>query len=407
MTQSPKQKQEEERLAELKSFEILDTPAETIYDQITSLASVMCDTPIAVVSLVDRDRQWFKSTLGLDATETPRNVSFCSHAILQADVLEIKDATLDDRFKDNPLVQGNPNIRFYAGAPLETPRGYRIGTLCVIDSKPHELTPEQKNGLKILARQVVDQLELKKLNAELTAAKEKLEEQQELLINKARLQSIGELASGICHQINNPLAIIVGKSMILKSMIQDDSSLHMSHMLKELEAIDQTTLRVSEILKTLRTYSKDMGKALVDCTLEELVHDALILTKGKMQSSNIEFSCEVKEAPKIHVNKNQLTQVILNLLSNSIEALEGKNEKKISLKVWADKGHSFLDISDTGIGIESEKQDKVFEPFYTTKSRHFGIGLSSAQSFMEEHLGELIHLEGWPTTFRIRLPKAS
>lgn len=407
MGQSPKQKQEEERLAELKSFEILDTPSETIYDQITSLASVMCDTPIALVSLVDQDRQWFKSTIGIDVHETPRNVSFCSHAILQEDILEIKDATTDERFKNNPLVQGDPNIRFYAGAPLETPRGYRVGTLCVIDSKPHELTPEQKNGLKILARQVVDQLELKKLNAELTAANKKLEKQQELLVNKARLQSIGELASGICHQINNPLAIIVGKSMILKSMIQDDSSVQMNNMLRELESIDQTTLRVSEILKTLRTYSKDMGNALVECTLEELVHDALILTKGKMQSSEIAFSCDVEDAPKVRVNKNQLTQVILNLLSNSIEALEGKSEKKIKLKVWADQNNSFLDISDTGAGIESGKQDKVFEPFFTTKSRHFGIGLSSAQSFMEEHLGELIHLNGQPTTFRIRLPKAS
>ena len=407
MSKETDEKLEEERLSELKSFEILDTPSEKIYDQITSLASVMCDTPIALVSLVDKDRQWFKSTLGLDATETPRSVSFCSHAILQEDIMEIKDATLDERFKNNPLVKGDPNIKFYAGAPLITPRGHRVGTLCVIDSRPHELTPEQKNGLKILARQVVDQLELKKLNAELTYAKDKLVEQQELLVNKARLQSIGELASGICHQINNPLAIIIGKSMILKSMIEHDSSPQMTKMLKELEAIDQTTLRVSEILKTLRTYSKEMGNAHTECTLEELVHDALILTQGKMQSSDITLSYESEDAPKVRVNKNQVTQVILNLLSNSIEAMEGKSDKKITLKVWSDKENSFLDISDTGSGIDNEKNGKVFEPFFTTKSRHFGIGLSSAQNFMEEHEGELIHLEGWPTKFRIRLPKVS
>lgn len=398
---------ERNRLKELENYHILDTPKEKIFDQITSLASAMCGTPIALVSLIDSERQWFKSAVGLDIGETPRNVSFCTHAILQDEVMEVSDSLLDSRFKDNPFVQGDPHIRFYAGAPLTSPRGYRLGTLCVIDMKPHTLTSEQKNGLMILARQVVDQLELRKLTLELTEAKRKLEDQQELLVNKARLQSIGELASGICHQINNPMAIIVGKSMVLKTLLREESGPKLNDMLKELESIDQTALRVSEILKTLRSYTKDMGHVMSECSLDDLVHDALILAKGRLQSADITLSYEFDSASTVKVNKNQVTHVILNLLTNAIEAMEGMKDKKITLKIWNDDKDVYLEVTDTGPGISENEKDKIFEPFFTTKTRHFGIGLSSASSFIEEHQGELIYLRNDKSIFRVRLPKAS
>ncbi|WP_243410223.1 PAS domain S-box protein [Pokkaliibacter plantistimulans] len=148
------------RLAALQSYAILDTAAEQAFDDVTELAAQICGVPISLISLVDKDRQWFKSCLGLEARETPRDMAFCAHAILSDELLIIPDAKDDDRFADNPLVIGPPHIRFYAGAPLITPGGLRIGTLCVIDQHPRDLNPAQCSALKRLARQVINKLEL-------------------------------------------------------------------------------------------------------------------------------------------------------------------------------------------------------------------------------------------------------
>lgn len=157
----PLPKDEAERLQALKDYEILDTPAEEAFDRITRIASRVLQTPISVISLVDANRQWFKSRQGLDATETPREIAFCTHAILQEEVMVVTDATQDPRFKDNPLVTGDPKIRFYAGAPLRTRQGHGIGTLCAIDRRPREITAEQSELLQDLAQLVIDEMELR------------------------------------------------------------------------------------------------------------------------------------------------------------------------------------------------------------------------------------------------------
>lgn len=153
---------EAERIAALVRYEILDTPQEEEFDDITALAAYICQVPIALISFVDRERQWFKSKLGLLVAETTRNRSFCSHAILQPEgIFVVPDATLDDRFADNPLVTGDPHIRFYAGTPLLTPDRLVIGTLCLLDRQPRQLDPQQLEALQRLGRQVVAQLELR------------------------------------------------------------------------------------------------------------------------------------------------------------------------------------------------------------------------------------------------------
>lgn len=161
---------EAERLRTLRMYRILDTGAEQAFDDLTSLAAAICGTPMAAISFVDRDRQWFKSRVGLLSPETLRDYSFCAHGILQTETLIVEDAAKDARFSDNPLVLGDPKIRFYAGAPLAVANGESLGALCVIDTAPRQLTSQQRNALEILRRAVVSQLELRRALADLQDA---------------------------------------------------------------------------------------------------------------------------------------------------------------------------------------------------------------------------------------------
>lgn len=167
---APVPKNEKKRLKVLWQYEVLDTVPEEVFDDLTDLAAHICETPIALISLVDEDRQWFKSKIGMTISETSRDVSFCAHAITSEGLLIVPDATKDKRFKDNPLVAGGQRIRFYAGSPLITPDGHALGTLCVLDKRPRTLRPEQQQALRVLAHHVMTQLELRRHARELDQA---------------------------------------------------------------------------------------------------------------------------------------------------------------------------------------------------------------------------------------------
>jgi GAF domain-containing protein len=190
---------EESRLAALRRYGILDTPREADFDEIVKVASAICGTPISVINLIDYGRQWFKAEVGLGLRETPLDSSICAHAILQPDLFVVPDTTLDSRFADNPLVTGDPHLRFYAGALLETPDGLPLGTVCVLDYKPRELNETQKAFLRLMANQVMKLLELRRISAAEHAARV---EAEDLVNEKETMMREGD------HRLMNSLQLV-------------------------------------------------------------------------------------------------------------------------------------------------------------------------------------------------------
>ncbi len=200
---------EQGRLSALRRYAILDTAAEAAYDDVTHLAAHLCATPMALVSLVDESRQWFKSKLGLDVAETPRDIAFCSWAIQGDDLFEVADAVHDARFRDNPLVTGDPNIRFYAGAPLRTHDGFRLGTLCVLDRVPRVLEQEQRSALRVLARQVMLQFEMRRTLDELAGTRAELVAEAGRLVDSEAVQRQAQrFMCGTLDALHDNIAIV-------------------------------------------------------------------------------------------------------------------------------------------------------------------------------------------------------
>lgn len=243
---------EAERLVALHALNILDTPPEVRFDRITQLAARLFDAPIVLVTLVDVNRQWFKSCYGLESRETSRDVSFCSYAILQSDLMIIPDALADPRFAENPLVTNAPHIRFYAGQPLNTSNGHRVGTLCVIDRRPRQLSPDEQKTLRDLAVWVERELS----SVELTEALKKLHEAN---LHLARLSQVrGQFVHMVTHNFRTALTGIQGFSEMMRDEnftmaemreyaadINEDAR-RLNRMISDLLEVDRSTLQVDD-----------------------------------------------------------------------------------------------------------------------------------------------------------------
>ncbi|MGF1637819.1 MAG: ATP-binding protein [Cyclobacteriaceae bacterium] len=387
MTKSAKDTFEIARLQSLLDYQIIDTPAEADFDDITKIASEICKVPIALITLLDQDRQWFKSHHGIQDTETPRKHAFCNHAIKNpSEIMIVNDSTKDERFKSNPLVTGKPHVHFYAGMPLVNSDGYPMGTLCVIDNKPNTLTDSQIDSIKALANQVVAQFELRKKIRQLEDFQKKLE---------ATNQELDRFAQVVSHDIKGPLSNIQLMTELLAQQHKDilpEKSLELSSLI--VVAAKNLVKMVSAILEHTRALNFN-AEEFNTFIVMDLIKEVLSLIPVNYDA---EFDCS-NNLSEIHTSEIALKQILLNLITNAIK-YNDKEKAVISISSIENHTHYIFTVSDNGPGIPEKSKKEVFGLLKTLgikdrfKEKGTGIGLSTVKKLVEKLDGTIeLHSE--------------
>ena len=366
---------ENSRLHDLYESGLLDTPREVEFDEIVELASSLCNMPISLITLIDSNRQWFKASKGIDVTETSRDVSFCSHAILQDQLFEVPDTMEDNRFSDNPFVINEPGIRFYAGMPLVTSSGSRLGTLCVLDKTPGHLTEKQKFGLKVLANNVIKITELKIKNKELHYLTE----------TQKRIISI------LAHDVRNPLTSIKNIIELKQSAVLNEKDA--AEMMEMVAAQLNNTIEMVENIVNWGQLQLQFGRLqLADFDLHELVERIFGSESLKSTAKNNKLINNITEGTIIHTDKQALEFVLRNLVSNANKFTGNGSitvdslQKGIKTTLW---------VTDTGVGMTEEHIHKLLDnKTYTTtlgtnNEKGSGLGLLLAKEFIDRMDGTM------------------
>lgn len=374
---------EEQRIEALKSYHILDTDEEQDYDDLVKLASQICQTPISLISLIDENRQWFKARVGLPLKETPRDLAFCAHAILGEGTFVVEDALKDERFFDNPLVTKDPDIRFYAGVPLTNPSGYSLGTLCVIDKKPRELTDEQLFALKVLAKQVTDKLELRQKLNEATIQQAELE-------RVSNIQS--KMLSIISHDVKNPIhSLRALLDLWTRQQITAETLQELSHQLSK--TLELTYDMLNNLLQwTAQQIDNKSSELKVNILLKELIANAIqqnsvfALQKGNSLTNNVSSNINIK------INLNVVQFILRNLIQN---ANKFTSNGQITIDATEDNKFVYIMVSDTGIGMSERTKKNLFDwqkrssRIGTAQEKGTGLGLLICKEFIEQQGGKI------------------
>lgn len=377
-----KSENESLRIASLNKLQIINSEPEANYNNIAELASYICDVPISLITLIADDKQWFKAKFGTDLCGTDIDIAFCSHAILEPNkLMVVKDTLLDSRFVDNPLVTSDINIRFYAGMPLLSSEGFPLGTLCVIDNKPHTLNDKQKNALKALANQVESLFELRRQNLELEKIK------KDLNIKNNQLK---EFAGTVSHDMKMPLANMIITSDLLKakygSLLDETGKNYLTYL-------KQSSFRLSNyITDILNHYESD---TLLNTHTENF--DTQDVLEQIIDLLNIKFDCEInlpEDNLIVYCNRGAFQQIFFNLIGNS---LKYNNQEKIIIDITGreENGYYHFSVSDNGIGIPENKQEAIFDLFTIVEeadrsgNRGNGIGLSTVKKLVANLGGEI------------------
>lgn len=363
------------RLNALREYNILDSAPEKDFDEIVELASMICETPISTITMIDEARQWFKAKIGLEDTEGSRDHAFCAHAIHGEQIMIVPDATKDSRFYDNPLVTGNPEVRFYAGMPLVTPDGYSLGTLCVVDTKPKNLLPHQLFALRVLSKQVVKLMELRK----------KIFELEHLNDTHRKLLSV------IGHDLRSPLTSLYG---LLE--LSEKYDLPPDEFKSKLPEVRQGFTAANALLSNLLEWATSQFehngikkkvislRHIVDQIIEN--NDQQFQAKGNRVENLVDSTCQVM------ADENMVRTVIRNLLIN---ANKFTDKGLITLSSQSVKPMVEVCIADTGIGMDATQLNKIFDwdkrssTRGTKGERGSGFGLLVSYEFIEKNGGRM------------------
>ena len=396
--------EESARLSALQRTQLLDTPRERRFDDLVQVAAQICGTPIAVMNLVDADRQWGKAIVGLDDTEAPREDSFCAVAIEQPEqVMVVGDAATDKRFERNPMVLNDPHLRFYAGAPIVDREGFALGTVCVADRRPRQLTTEQVEALQALARQAMAQIEL---GLALDQERESVRRLREL----DRLRD--QFLSTVSHELRTPLTSVRGW---LDLLIEESTSMD-DQQREFLGRVDRNADRLSRLVDDLLDLTRsDAGRLVMESVpvnLSTLVNDAVASMINGEKCGELIVTASVAENVMGNGDHSRLSQVIDNLCSNAVKYTPSGG--RVDVRLEARHGAAVLIVRDSGIGIPVEEREHLFQRFFRASSATeqripgTGLGLAISKAIVQGHNGSIRVGDGFDggTAITITLPLA-
>lgn len=390
---------EQKRLAALARYNILHTLPEKEYDDITRIAGQICQTPISLISFIEEDRQWFKSVQGLNFQGTARSASFCARLVDDpSQPLIVPDARRDERFSENPLVTGAPNIVFYAGVPLIDPDGNTLGSLCVIDQEKRELNEQQVESLRSLANLVMKQLELRlKLN--------EIEDQQRRI--ESYNAELRDMAYVLSHDIKGPL---LNAQELFKAFIEDFRECLSPDKLEYLDLIEQNLQSLRNLVFSLLEYHTTTNKIELEqqaVSLEKILEDLIV----RLRPDPRVFIIYPGDLPTVRTIPIALEQILYNLVSNAIK-YNDKDQATVRIDYERTRRGHVLKVSDNGIGIQKNAQAHIFNMFTTLQVKDrfqkigTGIGLAIVRNLCQK-LGATVAVEstvGVGSTFTIEMP---
>lgn len=446
MPPAPLPADEATRLRALLEYDILDSPAEASFDRITQLVGEILDVPIVLVSFVDRDRQWFKSRFGFEGTQSSRDSAFCAHTILGDGPLVVVDARLDPRFCDSPLVVGAPHIRFYAGIPLRSSSGHKLGTLCAISLEPRQMEAAELELMEQFAALVSDEMALR-------LALKHLRENHERLLHSEKMAGLGRFAARLAHEINTPVHFLGGTTDFLRESFLSLTTLmkayesfretvrcspcseenadsqklldrlieehDMGYLLEEVPvALDQASTgisRITELVTSMRTLAHPASSPHFPADINEAIRTTAMISGAEWrQHSALELRLD-QDLPLLPCNISEINQALMNLIVNASHAIETRMARgdpkpgRILIETCVAANAVNISIRDNGNGIPPEMVSKVYKQDFTTKPPGKGTGQGLSIVFdivVHKHHGMIdLHSEpGLGTVFLLRLP---
>jgi signal transduction histidine kinase len=384
-----------QRVAAVRALRLLDTPPEDRFDRIAMIAQHLLDVPIALVSLVDLDRQWAKSSVGLTVLETPRSSSFCSHAIAAGRFFEVPDAATDPRFMGNPMVLGAAGIRFYAGHPVAGPSGHLVGTLCVLDRVPRRLTDRQRTELGDLAGWV--ELEYTVLQAN----------QWEQETERARR----DFVSVVSHELRTPLTSIRGSLELIASGRFGELPRQVSRLVSIAATNTDRLVRLAEDVVDLHQMQRgQLHLRLGEVALHEVVGQAVHAVEDVAERAAVSVESFCDEPALVYGDADRLVQVVTNLLVNAVRV--SPQGQPVTVTSGVNGTRATIAVRDHGPGVPQGQLDEIFEPFVQfdlpdqRRTGGAGLGLAIARGIVQAHggrIGARADTDGG-STFEVSLP---